>query len=158
MSGLSLEHLRVVVEIPQQHIGPLRRHKKARVLLPDGRSVAASELRIPPSADPETHTFSVLVTLPQGDHATFPGTLVKVAFVSGEQELLLVPPAAVLRRAEISAIYVAGTQGPSLRYVRTGTPLADGRVPLLSGLAAGERVYADAMAAGAQAASATDVP
>jgi RND family efflux transporter MFP subunit len=147
MSGLSLEHLRAVVEIPQQHIGPLRSHKKARVLLPDERSVAASELRIPPNADPETHTFRVLVTLPQGDYAAFPGTLVKVAFVSGEQDLLLVPSAAVLRRAEITAVYVAAGGRPSLRYVRAGTPLADGRVPLLSGLVPGEQIYPDAVAA-----------
>ena len=87
MTGLSLEHLRAVVEIPQQHIGPLRQHRKARVILPGGRSVPATELRIPPSADPDTHTFRVLVTLPEGDYGVFPGSLVKVAFVSGEERV-----------------------------------------------------------------------
>jgi RND family efflux transporter MFP subunit len=149
MTGLSLEHLRVVVEIPQQHIGPLRRHRKARVILPDGNSVAASELRIPPAADPATHTFRVLVTLPPGEHGVFPGTLVKVAFVSGEEERVLIPPQALVRRGEVTGVYVEGDGGRlGLRYLRVGTPAADGRVPVLAGLVAGERVALDPIAAG----------
>lgn len=149
MTGLSLEHLRAVVEIPQQHIGPLRTHRKARVILPDGGSLQASALRIPPSADPATHTFRVLVTLPAGAHDVFPGTLVKVAFVSGEEERLLLPAKAVVRRGEVTGAYVVDDAGRvSLRYVRLGTPLADGRVPVLAGLVAGERVATDPIAAG----------
>lgn len=149
MTGLSLEHLRVVVEIPQQHIGPLRKHRKARVILPDGKSVAASELRIPPSADPSTHTFRVLVTLPPGEHGVFPGTLVKVAFVSGEEERVLIPPESLVRRGEVTGVYVVDASGRiGLRYLRVGTAAADGRVPVLAGLAAGERVTTDPIAAG----------
>lgn len=149
MTGLSLEHLRAVVEIPQQHIGPLRRHRKARVILPDGTSVAAAELRIPPSADPSTHSFRVLVTLPPGEHGVFPGTLVKVAFVSGEEERVLIPPESIVRRGEVTGVYVVGADGRiGLRYLRVGTATADGRVPVLAGLAAGERVATDPIAAG----------
>lgn len=148
MTGLSLEHLRVVVEVSQHNIGPLRSHKKARVILPDGSSVAASELRIPPSADTATHTFRVLITLPPGDYGVFPGTLVKVAFVSGEQDQVLVPESALQRRGEVTAVYVMAAARPSLRYVRVGTPGVDGRVPLLAGLQSGERIVADAIAGG----------
>jgi RND family efflux transporter MFP subunit len=149
MTGLSLEHLRVVVEIPQQHIGPLRKHRKARVILPDGKSVAAVELRIPPGADPATHTFRVLVTLPPGEHDVFPGTLVKVAFVSGEEDRVLIPPQALVRRGEITGAYVLDRNGRlDLRYLRVGTPGADGRIPVFAGLAAGERLALDPIAAG----------
>lgn len=149
MTGLSLEHLRVAVEIPQRHIGPLRKHREARVILPDGRSLEASDLRIPPSADMATHTFRVLVNLPSGEHDVFPGTLVKVAFVSGETERLLIPPNAVVRRGEVTGAYVVDDEGRvSLRYLRLGTPAADGRVPVLAGLVAGERVATDPIAAG----------
>jgi RND family efflux transporter MFP subunit len=149
MTGLSLEHLRVAVDIPQQHISTLRKHRKARVLLPEGRSVNATEVRIPPAADPDTHTFRVLVTLPQYDHGVFPGTLVKVAFVSGEQEQLLVPASAVVQRGEVIAVYVIDQTGLiNFRYLRIGNPLSDGRLPILSGLIAGERVATDPMAAG----------
>jgi RND family efflux transporter MFP subunit len=149
MTGLSLEHLRVVVEIPQQHIGPLRRHSQARIVLPDGAWLPAAELRIPPRADASTHTFRVLVTLPEGDHGVFPGTLAKVAFVSGEQERVLVPGEAVVRRGELTAVYVVDEAGRiSLRHLRTATPTVDGRVPVLAGIDPGEQVALDPIAAG----------
>ena len=148
MTGVSLEHLRAVVDIPQQHVGPLRKHRKARVILPDGRSVAAEALRFPPTADPQTHTFRVRVDLPSGDYGAFPGTLVKVAFVSGEEERLLIPATALLRRGELTGVYVLDGQGRiELRYLRVGTPTAEDRVPVLAGLDAGERIAADPIAA-----------
>jgi RND family efflux transporter MFP subunit len=149
MTGLSLEHLRVVVDIPQQHIGPLRRHAQARILLPDGGSIPADELRIPPRADAATHTFRVLVNLPEGDHGVYPGTLAKVAFVSGEQERVLIPERALVRRGELTAAYVVDDrQRVSLRHLRVGTATVDGRVPVLAGLGAEERVATDPIAAG----------
>ncbi|MFP5306916.1 MAG: efflux RND transporter periplasmic adaptor subunit [Gammaproteobacteria bacterium] len=152
MTGLSLEHLRAVVDVPQQAIGAVHAHKQARVILPDGSSVDATQLRIPPSADPQTHTFRVLVTLPEGRHGApdtvFPGTLVKVAFLRAERRALLVPAAALVRRSELTALYVLDEQNrPALRYVSAGTPTADGRVPVLSGIAEGERVVLDPLAA-----------
>ncbi|MEQ8994264.1 MAG: efflux RND transporter periplasmic adaptor subunit, partial [Pseudomonadales bacterium] len=147
LTGLSLEHLRVVVEVPQQRIGPLRVHERARVLF-NGSSVEADELRIPPKADITTHTFRVLVSLPEGDHGVFPGTLVKVAFVSGETEALLIPAGALVERGEVTGVYVVADDRVSLRYVRTGTPTAEGDVPILSGLHDGDRVATDPIAAG----------
>lgn len=149
MTGLSLEELRVVVDIPREHIGPLRKHRRARVILPSGESLVAEALRVPPAADPNTQSFRVQVTLPKGDHGVFPGTLVKVAFVTGEQSQLLAPAAAIVRRGEITGVYVESEQGRvSFRYIRTGTPSADGRVPVVAGLAAGEKIALDPIAAG----------
>ena len=55
---------------------------------------------------------------------------------------------ALAQRAEVTGVYVVGAQGEvGLRDVRTGTPGADGRVPVLAGLAAGERIAADPQAA-----------
>lgn len=148
MTGVSLERLRAVVEIPQQHVGPLRKHRKARVILPDGRSLEAAAIRFPPTADPVTHTFGVRVDLPPGEHGVFPGMLVKVAFVSGEEERLLIPDTALLRRGELTGAYVVDDQGQiGLRYLRVGTPTADGHVPILAGLDAGERIASDPVAA-----------
>lgn len=149
MTGLSLEHLRAVVDVPQQHIGPLRREHKARAVLPDGGSVPVAELRIPPSADPASHSFRVLATLPPGEHGVFPGTLIKIAFVSGSERRLLIPARALAQRGEVTGAYVLDDRGIAFRYLRTGTPTADGRVPVLAGLAGGERVALDAVAAAA---------
>jgi RND family efflux transporter MFP subunit len=149
MTGLSLEHLRAVVDIPQHAIAPLREQGKARIILPDGLSVVSTELRIPPNADPATHTFRVLVTLPIADYGVFPGMLVKVAYTSRMEEQLLVPAAAVVYRSEVTAVYVVDAGGNvGFRYVRAGTPAADGRIPILSGLVSGEQVALDPIAAG----------
>ncbi len=149
MTGLSLEHLRAEVEVPQTYISALREHRRARIVLPEGKGLDAADLRLPPNADPATHTFRVLVTLPAGDHGVFPGTLVKVTFASGEEERVLVPGSAVVRRSEVTGVYVLDEQARvSFRYVRVGTPTPDARIPVLAGLAAGERVAVDPIAAG----------
>lgn len=149
MTGLSLEHLRAAVDVPQEHIGPLRREQRARAILPDGRSVAVTELRFPPNADPATHSFRVLAELPPGEHGIFPGTLVKIAFVHGAERRLFIPARALARRGEVTGAYVLGDGRIGFRYLRVGTPAADGRVPVLAGLAAGERVVLDPVAGAA---------
>jgi RND family efflux transporter MFP subunit len=149
MRGLSLEELRAVVDIPQEHIGPLRKHRRARIILPNGESLIAEQLRLSPAADPATQSFRVHVTLPKGEHGVFPGTLVKVAFVTGEEQQLLAPAAAIVRRGEITGVYIEDERGRvSFRYVRTGTPSADGQIPIFAGLAAGEKIAIDPIAAG----------
>ncbi len=58
-----------------------------------------------------------------------------------------VPQAAVVRRAELTALYVLDSAGkPVLRQVRLGRPDGD-QVEILSGLSAGERVATDPQAA-----------
>lgn len=148
MTGLSLEHLRAVVEVPQQHINALRAHQTARVILPDGGSVQAAEIRVFPYASDQTHTFRVRVSLPEGRHGIYPGMLVKVAFVSGRDDRLLVPAEAVVRRSEVTAVYVLNGDGRlQFRQIRIGTAGADGAVPVLAGLDAGEKVVIDPVAA-----------
>jgi len=148
IKGLSLEHLRAIVDIPQQYIGPLRKHRLAHVQLPEGKILEVAELRIPPNADPDTHTFRVLATLPEGDYGVFPGTLVKVSFVSGERSAILLPDSAVVRRGELRAAYVVGKDNRiELRYLRLGRETSDKRVTVDAGLNEGERIATDPLAA-----------
>ncbi|WP_026225124.1 efflux RND transporter periplasmic adaptor subunit [Teredinibacter turnerae] len=149
IEGLSLDHLRVRVAIPQQHIGPLRQHKKARVILASGQSVAVDEMRIPPSANAASQSFSVLLTLPSGAIQTpvFPGTLVKVAFVTEQTEALLVPTAAVAHRGEVTAAYVVADNRVSFRYLRLGKAVGADDYVVLAGLEPGEHVLLDTVAA-----------
>jgi len=73
MTGLSLEHLRVVVDVPQQDISALRSHGGATVDLPDGEQLQAQNIRIFPYADVGTHTFRVRLRLAEGQHGIHPG-------------------------------------------------------------------------------------
>ena len=120
MSGLSLEALRVVVNLPQQVAAKVREHETAYVLTDEGR-VEADSVTIFPFADSASNTFTVRVELPQGQFALYPGMFVKVAFVIGDAERLLVPTGALLRRSEVTGLYVVGGDGTvRLRQVRAG--------------------------------------
>lgn len=150
MTGLSLERLRAVADVPQAHIDTLRSLSRARVLVPDGAgSVEGGKLTISPYADAVSHTFKVRVDLPPGQHGVYPGMFAKVAFAVGEEARLLVPAAAVVHRSEVTAVYVVGAGDRiSLRQIRTGRTLPDGSVEVLAGLAADERVALDPIRAG----------
>jgi RND family efflux transporter MFP subunit len=148
MTGLSLEHLRVAVDVPQSDIGALRNNAEAVVDLPDGEILATHELRIFPYADPSTHTFRVRLQLSEGQHGIYPGMWVKVRFQTGEEEALLTPVSALVQRSELTAVYVLDEDGlPHLRQVRLGRTLPDGNVMIQAGLDAGERVVTDPDAA-----------
>jgi len=148
MTGLSLEHLRVVVDVPQSDIGALRGGGEAWVDLPGGGSLETQDVRIFPYADPATHTFRVRMRLAEGQHGIYPGMWVKVRFHTGEDQVLPVPASAVITRSELTAVYVLGEDGAlHLRQVRLGRELPDGRVAVLAGLDPGERVVTDGDAA-----------
>ncbi len=146
MSGLSLESLRVNVHVPQSMFGPIREIGRAYVYAGDER-IAAESLTFSPVADPVTNTFRVRVNLRAGSAELFPGMFVKVGFVVGETRRLLVPAAAIVRRSELSAVYVVEGDGVMLRQVRLGRRYGDD-VEVLAGLDAGERVAADPVRAG----------
>ena len=66
---------------------------------------------------------------------------------AGADTRLYVPARAVVRRAELSAVYVLGSEGrPLLRQVRLGR-IQGNTVEVLAGVSAGERVVLDPQAA-----------
>jgi hypothetical protein len=62
---------------------------------------------------------------------------------------LAVPAPALLKRGEVTAVYVVNRDGRALlRQVRVGEATADGQVEILSGLAGGERIALNPVQAG----------
>lgn len=146
LSGLSLERLRVSVDLPQSVAVEVRKNPVAVVITSEGR-VDSGSITLFPVADPVTNTFRVRLDLPDGQFGLYPGMFVKVAFAIGEAERLLVPVATVLHRSEVTAAYVVNPGGVRLRQVRTGQRFGD-QVEILSGLQAGELVALDPVLAG----------
>lgn len=146
LSGLSLERLRVSVDLPQSVAVEVRKNPVAAVITSEGR-VNSGSITLFPVADPVTNTFRVRLDLPDGQFGLYPGMFVKVAFAIGEAERLLVPVATVLHRSEVTAAYVVSASGVRLRQVRTGQRFGD-QVEILSGLQAGELVALDPVLAG----------
>lgn len=146
LSGLSLEHLRVAVDLPQSVAAEVRKNPVAAVITSEGR-VETGNITIFPVADPVTNTFRVRLELPEGQFGLYPGMFVKVVFAIGEAERLLVPSEAVLHRSEVTALYVVNPESVRLRQVRIGQEFGD-HVEVLSGLHAGEAVALDPVLAG----------
>jgi RND family efflux transporter MFP subunit len=147
MSGLSLQQLRVEVDVPQSLIGAVRQEQGAMVRV-DGRWIEATGMTVFPVADPATDSFRVRLDLPEGVEDVFPGMYVKVAIHVGSHAALVVPRSAVVYRSEVIGVYVVDAEGRIwLRHVRLGRSLPDGRHTVISGLDAGERVALDPQAA-----------
>jgi len=151
MTGLSLRDLRVETNIPQSVVMQVRRLKQAAIYIGNQR-IEATKITIFPEAATPSSTFRARLDLPPGALDLAPGMYVKVGLVVGEADRLLVPASAVVVRSEVTGVYVLDSHGQvSLRYVRPGHRFGD-QLEILAGLAAGERIALDPIAASAQAA------
>jgi hypothetical protein len=98
-----------------------------------------------PTADPGTHTAQIRLDLPATAGNLTPGTFARVwlPMQGAAAPRLYIPAVAVVRRAEMTGVYVLDSNGhPILRQVRLGRAVDD-TVEILSGVTAGERVALD---------------
>lgn len=145
--------MRVSVPLPQGVASRWSAGTTASIEIPGlpAERVAPVAAELLPAVDPSTHTQELRLTLPAG-LAVRPGSFARVWLPLGAQgdraaAALLVPAQAVVRRAELTGVYVLSPEGrPLLRQVRLGRRIGD-QVEVLSGVSAGERVVLDAQAA-----------
>ena len=142
--------LRVSAAVPEMVASRLGKGGTVEVELPGARDGRVAPLRtqVMPTIDPATHTVELRLELPAALEGVAPGMFARAWLpVGGGDARLFVPAAAVVRRAELAAVYVVGADGrPLLRQVRLG-PSGGEIVEVLAGLAAGERVALDPQAA-----------
>ena len=88
----------------------------------------------------------------KGDNLSlFPGMFVKAAFTTGQQQALVVPTASIVRRSEVTAVYIKTADGRlGMRFIRKGRELDNGYTVVLAGLQQGETVIVDPIKAGVQ--------
>ena len=141
--------LRAVAAVPQATLAKLKLDGSARVDVPAlGRTLTPVRATVIPLADNRSHTTRVRLDLPAAD-GLLPGQFVRVRFATGTARMIAVPETALLRRGEVTAVYVLDSAGRAqLRQVRTGERVGDGEVEILAGLAGGERIAANPVAAG----------
>ncbi len=150
MTGFDPSTLRVVATVPQAQVAVIRAGGKARIEVPSlGRWIEVKSMTIVPSADPRTHTTQIRLDLPEEVRGIYPGVYARAHFVIGSAPRLLVPRAAVVRRSEVTAVYVVGADHrPRLRQVRLGTAGDETSVEVLAGLKPGERISVEPVRAG----------
>lgn len=142
--------LRVSAAIPQTVAARLAGNAVPQAEVPGrGGRISPTRVQLLPSVDPATHTQELRLDLPSGSAGLTPGMFARawLPLTGGADKRVLVPAAAVVRRAELTGVYVVGTDGrPLLRQVRLGRTEGD-RLEVLAGVAAGERVALDPQAA-----------
>jgi RND family efflux transporter MFP subunit len=140
--------LRVTAAVPQT--AAPKPDSALQAELPGAAQARVTPLRwqMLPAVDPATHTVQLRLDLPPTPAAA-PGMFARVWLPggAGDTPRLSVPARTVVRRAELTSVYLIGDDGrPLLRQVRLG-PTSGDQVEVLSGLKSGERVALDPQAA-----------
>jgi len=151
--------LRVTATLPQAVLAQANLQAPVRVAIPSlPQPLTARRVTVIPVADARTHTTRVRLDLPMTP-GLMPGQYARAYVVTGRARSLAIPREAVLRRSEVTAVYVIDTRGGAqLRQIRLGEPVGDDLVEVLAGLAAGERVALQPVKAGIEASRGLDRP
>jgi len=142
--------LQVELDVPARLVTGLQEMmvlKKAAVFDDYSEPVDVRIAQIYPMADARRHTIKIKLDVPQG--ISQPGMYAKVQVpdtgeASARGTLPVVPHSAIRYRGSLPVVYVQNTEGKAeLRLIREGRKLDNGMVTVLSGLAPGDKVYAN---------------
>jgi len=134
--------LRVIASLPQYKLAELKKAGRARIEFPEtGVWIDAVRVEILPTVDARSHTAMARLYLPENIAGVVPGAYARAHFTIGRAQKLTVPASAVLRRGEVTAVYVLDVKGGvRLRQVRLGEAVSGGDLEVLAGINPGERV------------------
>ena len=145
--------LRAVVHVPMSRGAAAR--SATQIEVRTGGNGSATWIKpvnreVLPVADAVAQTVEWRLELPAGPAAQLsPGQQVRVRFSGSEAVRMLVPATAVLRRGELTAVYVAsGQAGFVLKAVRLGVEHSEAGVEVLAGLGPDDLVAVDPVKAG----------
>lgn len=145
--------LRVTASVPQTALAQFSDKMPAKVELPalpaDRQWLDRPQVQVLPTFDANTHSGQVRVALPDGITNVTPGMFARVWIetTGASTGRMFVPAAAIVRRAEMTGLYVVDAKGrPVLRQVRLGR-MQNNTVEVLSGVSSGDRVALDPQAA-----------
>lgn len=159
MTGFDPKDMRVIANIPQYKLAEVKASPRVSVEIPSlNKWIDATGITVLPSADASTHTVKVRINLPTNLEGVIPGMFARAHFSVGSARKLTIPSSAVVRRSEITAVYVANKDKVSLRQIRLGTPNGRGQVEVLTGLNPGDVIALDPIKAGIYARSADSQP
>lgn len=159
MTGFDPKDMRVIANIPQYKLAEVKAAPRVAVEIPSlNKWIDAAGVTVLPSADAATHTVKVRIDLPTNLEGVIPGMFARAHFSVGSARTLTIPSSAVVRRSELTAVYVVNKDTVSLRQIRLGTPNGRGQVEVLAGLNPGEVIALDPIKAGIYAKSTANQP
>lgn len=141
--------MRVIATLSQSSLRDVKLDMPVQIEVPAANArLTAKQVTLVPLADSRTHTARLRLELGNGA-GLLPGQFARAYFTTGVARKLVIPTSAVLRRSEVTAVYVLGASGqPQLRQIRVGEASVDGHVEVLAGLHEGERIALDSVKAG----------
>ncbi|HWQ37231.1 MAG TPA: efflux RND transporter periplasmic adaptor subunit [Burkholderiales bacterium] len=150
MTGFDPRDMRVIASVPQYKVAEVRASPRAMVEIPSlNKWIEARSITVLPAADPRTHATRVRLDLPENVRDVYPGMFARAYFTVGRARKLVVPVSSVVKRSEVTGVYVVKPDGTvSFRQVRLGEPAGQGDIEVLAGVSAGERVAIDPIKAG----------
>lgn len=139
-------YLQIQVEIPARLMSGIQQDMVVPAVLDVGNTrISARVAQIYPMADTRRHTVTVKFDLPEGIPGG-PGMYAEVMIpdVNAPVNILpVIPNSAVVWRGSLPAVFVLNDKNKSeLRLLRLGETIDNMSVSVLSGLRAGERIYA----------------
>ena len=148
MSGYASNALRAVSDLPQRIAAQYRDSSQLTIVTADGDITPASAT-LYPFADPERHSVRLRASVPeQQSSGLIPGQWVKIRMQTGERQGIAVPATAVLRRGELTGVYVRTGEKFALRQIRLGNAFAlNGQemIEVLAGLSEGDVISDNAL-------------
>ena len=133
--------LRITVTAPPAAVRGIRRGMTLDASIEGVHAPAVVEGVVP---NPDGSLYTVNALVDNRRHTFLPGSSATLALVQGTRHALLVPAAALVVQGDLTGVNVVTAGGTELRWVRS-RPAADGRVEILSGLRAGERVLVESV-------------
>ncbi len=141
--------LRVIASVPQEKLEAVRKSGRASIeFQAQGQWIESASVTVLPAADSLTHTSQVRIELPRAVSGIYPGMFARAHFAVSAVKKLLLPQATIVRRSEVTAVYVVKGEQVQLRQVRLGEASAAGLIEILAGLEAGEQVALEPVKAG----------
>jgi RND family efflux transporter MFP subunit len=145
--------LRAVIQVPSSRSDVARAASGIEIQVTDARGqsrwIQPVSRQALPMADPVSQTVEWRLGLPDDtSSAMVPGQQLRVRFTGATSQRTVVPSSALLRRGELTAVYVAQGKSFVLRVIRAGVDHGSAGIEVLAGLAEGDQVALDPVKAG----------
>ena len=149
MTVYAPQPMRVVMQWPASEKNSLPKLQDIQIQM-GTETVMPVAMQVMPNADGVSQTIGIKLDLPRTGVAlqAAPGMQVRVRTAGIAQAKGLVPASAILRRGEITAVYVAQGNGFAMKLVRLGADHGSAGVEIWAGLKEGELIAVDAIQAG----------
>ena len=131
---------RLEADVETSRAGQIRVGQRVNVRIDAlGSDTFGTVSEILPAADPSSRTVTVKIDLPS-DPALRSGLYGLARFPLAGKEAISVPETALVKRGQLTGVYVVSSEGTAVFRIVTTGDTADGRVEVLSGLSEGDEI------------------